>query len=79
LKKALAILWGLFGVPSDSAPGASFPLALPSLRPWKDIQTDVCKQNRSNAKNENILSSLAAVSHKNKFNAAGNSKKVVQA
>jgi len=36
----------------------------------------VWKQNRNNAKNKNILNSLATVNYKNEGNATGNSEKV---
>jgi len=44
---------------------------------WKQGRRSVCKQNRSTAKNKNMLSSLAAVNHKNTRNAAGNRVKAV--
>jgi len=44
---------------------------------WKLASLSVWKQNRSNAKNKNILNLLAAVIRKNKRNAASNSEKIV--
>jgi len=44
---------------------------------WKWARLSVLKQNWRNTKNKNILNWLTAVIHKNKRDAAGNSKKVV--